>query len=497
MRQDLSEAAIDLLDERLTSSEDARLAPSESPLAAPISNESTDFVHAAPITGVSESTSSVAFAHDFHVETGFIAPAREPIDHGGLNSQDDGGSTFAEPSSEISHEDNVTHSDSDGLAFDSANSTNFGPADDLVHFGQNQNLIHAHDALFDQTETADSTGTTSPAPNNAVSDIVVGNVPITNDPAPLATPSSLITETTSATAATPQPAAPILAWSGDLGSTIGSDADNGLGLTFGSSSGGGTSSGATGTIAQSGDASGGLVIDVVYDSSVNNAPAGFTAAVNAVVDFYESHFSDPVTLTIDVGYGEVAGQALEAGALGESETALTSVSYSQLESALVNNANAIGDTPAAASLSSTSPVSGAAYFMATAEAEALGITGATANVNGYAGFSSTANFAYNDTNGTGVASNQYDFFGTVAHEFSEIMGRQMLDGDGSTFYEPLDLFHYSAPGVRDFSGTTAGYFSPNGGTTNLNNFNTNPSGDFGDWAGSAGHDSYLAFSGGG
>ena len=37
--------------------------------------------------------------------------------------------------------------------------------------------------------------------------------------------------------------------------------------------------------------------------------------------------------------------------------------------------------------------------------------------------------------------------------------------------------------MRDFSGTTPGYFSINGGQTNLNNFNTNPGGDFGDWAG--------------
>ena len=109
-------------------------------------------------------------------------------------------------------------------------------------------------------------------------------------------------------------------------------------------------------------------------------------------------------------------------------------------------------------------------------------------------FSSVEPFSYNDANGTGVAANTYDFFGTVAHEFSEIMGRQMLDGDGGySLFEPLDLFHYSAPGVRDFSGTTAGYASLNGGTTNLDSFNTNSGGDFGDWAGSAGHDSYLAF----
>src|SRR5215831_16305463 len=65
---------------------------------------------------------------------------------------------------------------------------------------------------------------------------------------------------------------------------------------------------------------------------------------------------------------------------------------------------------------------------------------------------------------------------------------------GGASYEPLDLFHYSASGVRDFSGTTAGYFSPDAGKTNLGNFNTNSGGDFGDWAASVGNDSFLAFS---
>jgi hypothetical protein len=96
-----------------------------------------------------------------------------------------------------------------------------------------------------------------------------------------------------------------------------------------------------------------------------------------------------------------------------------------------------------------------------------------------------------------VPLGQYDFFGVVAHEITEVMGRQMMDGEnfqGGTSYEPLDLFHYWAAGVPDFSATTAGYFSPDGGTTNLGNFNTNPSGDFGDWAASVGNNSFLAFS---
>lgn len=64
------------------------------------------------------------------------------------------------------------------------------------------------------------------------------------------------------------------------------------------------------------------------------------------------------------------------------------------------------------------------------------------------------------------------------------MGRQTMDGQsfaGTVAYEPLDLFHYAAPGVRVFSGIQAGYFSINGGVTNLADFNANPCRDFGDW----------------
>src|SRR5262249_40273170 len=76
---------------------------------------------------------------------------------------------------------------------------------------------------------------------------------------------------------------------------------------------------------------------------------------------------------------------------------------------------------------------------------------------------------------------------------TEVMGRAM--GQSPGHYTELDLFHFSAPGVRTFSGTTTGYFSADNGNTNLNNFNTNTAGDFGDWASSAGHDAFNAFIG--
>ena len=266
------------------------------------------------------------------------------------------------------------------------------------------------------------------------------------------------------------------AWNGDIGSGY-----------INAATTGGTGSGGSGSVPGVPNAADGqgLVINVVYDASVANAPAGFTQAVANVVNFYESHFSNPVTITINVGYGEIDGQALQAFALGESEAYMTSVSYTQLQSALVNNANALGDAAAAASLAATSPVEGQ-YWIPTAEAQALGLAGSNA-IDGYAGFTNLPKMLdYDTTNTSGTPPDyEYDFFGVVAHEFSEIMGRQMLDGAefaGAPGYTALDLFHYSAPGVRDFSGSTPGYISPNGGFSNLGTLNTNHNEDYGDWA---------------
>jgi hypothetical protein len=84
----------------------------------------------------------------------------------------------------------------------------------------------------------------------------------------------------------------------------------------------------------------------------------------------------------------------------------------------------------------------------------------------------------------------------VVHEFSEswrilLVGATV--GSSANSYDPLDLFHYSAAGVRTFSGSNPGYFSIDGGSTSLNTFNTVAGGDAGDWAGVT-VDAFNAFS---
>ena len=238
-----------------------------------------------------------------------------------------------------------------------------------------------------------------------------------------------------------------------------------------------------------------MIINLTYDPSVANAPAGFTAALTSVVNFFQNNFSNPVTVNIAVGWGEVQGQALSAGALGENASFLQSTTYSALTSALMAHGTSSADASAYASLPASDPTGGV-YWLTTAEAKALGMTTA-GGLDGFMGFSSQPGiFDFQESDA--IAFSRYDFFAVAVHEITEIMGRQLLVGAtiGSlpNGYEPLDLFHFTAAGVRGFTGSAPGYFSADNGTTNLDSFNTSPGGDFGDWAATAGHDAFLAFS---
>jgi hypothetical protein len=236
-----------------------------------------------------------------------------------------------------------------------------------------------------------------------------------------------------------------------------------------------------------------FVINITWDSSVASAPAAFKNAVISAVQYLESVITSKVTVNIDVGYGEIAGQSMEAGALGESSSYLVSVSYAALRSALVANNTDATTASVLASLPSTCPASGT-ICITTAEAKALGLMSATNSAtDAYVGFGSGYPFTYSGS----VATGTYDFNGVALHELTETMGRVMLTGDnltGGADYTLLDLLHYSASGTRDFSASKAGYFSDNGGVTNGGAFNTVSGGDAADWASSMGNNSFDAFS---
>ena len=224
----------------------------------------------------------------------------------------------------------------------------------------------------------------------------------------------------------------------------------------------------------------GLIINVSYDASVNSAPAAFKTDIAAAISFLESKFTDPITININIGYGEVNGQAMGSGAIGQSMYFVNPYNYSQVKNALVADATTASDLSSVATLPSTDPTNGGTFFCGVGRRQSARTLGGSSFPMAWVGFSSSIAFDYN--NSDGVSAGTYDFYGTVLHEISEVLGRETTDGQNATYF-PLDLFHYSAPGIRTFSGTTTGYFSVNNGQTNLNNFNTTAGADFGDWAG--------------
>src|SRR2546423_2723450 len=237
-----------------------------------------------------------------------------------------------------------------------------------------------------------------------------------------------------------------------------------------------------------------MIFTTNFDASVGSAPNGFVSTVNAVAQFFQSTYSDNVTVNINVGYGQVGGQTVTT--LGQSSTFLNTYTYDQVRNALLSDAKTADDSAAVSTLPANSPLGGATYWVARAEAKALGLLGVSASTDGSVGFSSSANiFDYDRSDG--ISAGQYDFYAVVAHEFSEVMGRQLMAsetfGGHANSLEPMDLFHYASLGNRVFTGTQPGYFSLDGGKTSLDSFNTNPGGDFGDWAATAGNDAFLAF----
>ena len=211
-----------------------------------------------------------------------------------------------------------------------------------------------------------------------------------------------------------------------------------------------------------------FTINITWDSSVASAPAGFQTAVMSAVDYLEAQFHDPVAINITVGYAN-----LGSGILGESAWGMESFSYSQVLSAMKAHDTTANDATAIASLPASSSET---VSMTPAEAQALGLA-PSGGSDGSVWACSDYSYSYNDANG--VAGGTYDLRGIMLHEITEVMGRDLIAS--ATNPSVMGLFDYKSAGVLDTS-DFSGYFSINGGTTNLDTFNTNTAGDPGDWA---------------
>jgi hypothetical protein len=230
-----------------------------------------------------------------------------------------------------------------------------------------------------------------------------------------------------------------------------------------------------------------LNINITYDSSVASAPAGFRTAVNAAVGFFEQAFTNPITINLTFGWGQVNGSPIGGNALAENISYLDGYySYSQIKAALSSNSRSVDDSTAVSSLPINDPTHGGNFALTTAEAKALGLQAASGSIDAYVGLNSSVSWTF-DPNHRAVA-NAFDSIGALEHEISETMGR-IGDLGQHGFYTPIDLYRYASPGVRSLA-PGPGSFSLNG-TQLLQSYNDpRNGGDAADWLSSVKGDSY-------
>ena len=229
-----------------------------------------------------------------------------------------------------------------------------------------------------------------------------------------------------------------------------------------------------------------MQIDLTYDASANSAPAAFKAAMAAAAQFLDNLITNPITVNIQVGWGEVDGTPLTRDELGVTIPLGEVISYAQLKSELSAVSNSSADAVAVAHLPTVDPSHGVGFFVSFAQMEAWGLAGSSAQNDGFVGFGAISNWDFSPTNR--AVSGEFDFIGVAEHELTHALGR--ISGLGSANLTALDLFQYSSPGNLQLVGGNSTYFSIDGGHTNLNNYDT--SSDYADWVSTVPNDSFDA-----
>lgn len=234
-----------------------------------------------------------------------------------------------------------------------------------------------------------------------------------------------------------------------------------------------------------------MQITPVFDASVDTAPAGYKAAIQAAIDYLDALITNNISLTVNFGWGEVNGQALPTNALGANQANGAYFTYSQVAQALAASAATVDDRTAVATLPASDPTAGGKFFVTSPQAMALGLRNFSIGPAGYVGLNSS--YAYTFDAAHRALAGKYDAIAVLEHEITEILGRAGALGaaDGPGVYSVLDLFRYSAPGARSLS-PGPGFFSVDGQNLLLRYNDPTHGGDAADWDASVVADAFGA-----
>jgi len=178
----------------------------------------------------------------------------------------------------------------------------------------------------------------------------------------------------------------------------------------------------------------GLTITITDDASWSGAPPEMVNALAQVVSDLEAQITLPITINVNVGWGECNTVPVTNPLIGQSSSNYTSASYSSIVAGLTANAITAEAHTAVSNLPGADPSSGAGFQITQALYRALVAPGLAPSRDGSIGFNSSALWFF----GTPVAG-RYDAYGEIMHEITEVMGRQFFD---TAHWAVLNLFNY-------------------------------------------------------
>ncbi|HEX3367094.1 NF038122 family metalloprotease [Phenylobacterium sp.] len=227
----------------------------------------------------------------------------------------------------------------------------------------------------------------------------------------------------------------------------------------------------TETVSQAGS---GLIFQNWYGDGVTDA---FRSAILTAEHDFQSHFTNPVTVVMSFDL-----QPMSADFSARNDFNIVTVSYDTLVSALKAHATTTDDLTAIAGLPTSDPSHGLGFNLAAPEARVLGLAEPTFSIDDAVVLNGDIGFTFGQ-----------DAVAAIEHEMSEgVFGRLGSLGVDNQPFEPMDLFRFTANGVRDYTGGQDGqsaFFGLDGAhVTDLQFHNSiNSAGaddgfDLGDWA---------------
>jgi hypothetical protein len=231
-----------------------------------------------------------------------------------------------------------------------------------------------------------------------------------------------------------------------------------------------------------------LQIIPIFGSSItsNSNAVAIEGAIDTAISTLDGLFGNNITIDVNFTYSPAA-----AGNLLSTNTYLYGYSYSAYTAALRADSVANpGNTVLASAVANLSTGNVGPVVATGALAAALGL-GPASNSVSTININSNQNFSFSSS----VSSSQFDLIGGLEHELDEVLGgggagswlnyyaHSCPGGAYCSYIGALDLYRYSAPGVRSYTGASnaTAYFSVDGGRTKIVAFNQNSSGDFGDF----------------